>query len=401
LIVARTKARSTVPSSAASALPSRRRELYAAAVRHGVFGAVPVLATIYLLALFYDSSHLFASDFHRSYWPAAFRILHGQSAYIDPKMLNITVDVPFSYPAVGALLFAPFGLISNGLGGVIFTLLNIAALMLTLRILDVRDWRLYGVVLLWLPVISAWETANITLLIGLGIATAWRYRERPALVGLALAVLISVKPFFWPLGFWLLASRRYRALAYTMACGLLVNAVAWSILGFDQIPRYTRLAGAFTKDGERIGYSVVSLLLQLGSSRSVAYAVTLALAAAAAAGCVAAGRRGRERTALALCLAVTLLLTPIIWLHYFALLAIPLALKRPKLSVAWAVPMAMWLCLPTDNPATWQVAIALAACVGVFVAVLRSPLSAGLNGRVSRKGAAIPVARSPSARSAH
>jgi Glycosyltransferase family 87 len=240
----------------------------------------------------------------------------------------------------------------------------------------VRDWRLYGLVLLWLPVISAWETANVTLLLGLGIALVWRHRERRAVMGLLVALLISIKPFVWPLGIWLLATRRYTATAWAGACGLVLNAIAWTVLGFNELPHYTRLAQAFTKDGERIGYSVVSLALHLGVTRSGAYAIGLTLAAAAGAACVVKGRRGRDRTALVLSLAVTMLATPIIWLHYFALLVVPLALTRPTLSFAWAAPMAMWVCLPTNSPATWKIAVALAACAAVFAATMRRPADA-------------------------
>ena len=363
-------------STSARSLPSGRRAVYATAARHVLFGVAPIFATAYLMFLFYGSPHLFASDFHRSYWPAAYHVLHGQSPYIEPRMLDLTRDVGFIYPAVGALLFAPFALISTDLGGVIFTLLNIVAVPMTLRVLNVRDWRAYGLVLLWLPVIAAWETANVTLLLGLGIALAWRYRERPALAGLLVALLISVKPFVWPLSIWLLATRRYKAMAYAAAYALALNALAWAVLGFNELPRYTRLANAFTNDGERIGYSVVSFALHLGSTRAAAYVATLTLAAAGCAACIVLGRRGSDRMALVLSLAVTMLATPIIWLHYLSLLIVPLALTRPRLSFVWAVPMTMWLCLPTDNPTTWKVAVALVASAAVFAATLWRPTTA-------------------------
>jgi hypothetical protein len=352
-------------------LPTGRRAVWAVAVRQCIFGVVPLFLTGYLIALFYPAPHLFASDFQRSYWPAASQILQGHSPYIEPRML--TRDAGFIYPAVGALLFAPVALIPKVLGGMIFTLLNIGAGLLTLRVLNVRDWRLYGLIFLWLPVISAWETANVTLLVGLGIALLWRYRRRPAVAGGLAAVLISVKPFVWPLGIWLLATRRYKAAAYAAAYGLVLNLLAWGILGFNEIPRYKRLAQAFTKDGERIGYSVVSLALHVGITRAAAYAGALTLAALAAGACVVLGRRGSELSALVLSLAVTLLATPFIWLHYFALLIVPLALTRPRLGYAWALPLATWVCLPTDNPTTWKIAVAVAACTSVFVVASRKP----------------------------
>ena len=37
-------------------------------------------------------------------------------------------------------------------------------------------------------------------------------------------------------------------------------------------------------------------------------------------------------------------LSPIVWLHYFVLLYIPIAIVRPRLSWLWALPLAFWVC---------------------------------------------------------
>jgi hypothetical protein len=38
-----------------------------------------------------------------------------------------------------------------------------------------------------------------------------------------------------------------------------------------------------------------------------------------------------------------LLLSPIVWLHYFVLLLVPLALARPRLTAAWVIlPLPLW-----------------------------------------------------------
>src|SRR5262249_4249791 len=140
-----------------------RRAVHAAAAQHGAFAVAPVLGTIYLLYVF--RAHWFAVDFRLSYWPAAHRVLHGLGPDVAPHALSIARDLPFPCPAVGAVVLAPFGLLSPDLGGAIFTALNIASVPLALRLLGVRDWRVYGIVFLWLPVISGWSTANVTLLL--------------------------------------------------------------------------------------------------------------------------------------------------------------------------------------------------------------------------------------------
>ena len=56
----------------------------------------------------------------------------------------------------------------------------LAALVGALWTLGVRDWRVYGVTLLWPPVIDAYQTANVTLPLALLVALIWRYRDRRA-----------------------------------------------------------------------------------------------------------------------------------------------------------------------------------------------------------------------------
>src|SRR6266536_2900708 len=65
----------------------------------------------------------------------------------------------------------------------------------------------------------------------------------------------------------------------------------------------------------------------------------LVLGIAALAGVFIAARRSRsEAASFTLALAAALLLTPIVWLHYFALLLVPLAIFSPGLSVSWLLP---------------------------------------------------------------
>src|ERR1700730_13748804 len=116
----------------------------------------------------------FAGDFHYAFWPAGQRVLHGLSPYADPGSPTVAHAVAFVYPALAALLLAPLALIPHGVADLIFAGVEIAAALLTLRVLNVRDWRLYGLVLLCPAVYSGWSVANVTLLLGLGIAIVWR-----------------------------------------------------------------------------------------------------------------------------------------------------------------------------------------------------------------------------------
>jgi hypothetical protein len=50
--------------------------------------------------------------------------------------------------------------------------------------------------------------------------------------------------------------------------------------------------------------------------------------------------RDRDVVTLTLVLAAALAASPIVWVHYFLLLLVPLALTRPRLSPLWFVPFA-------------------------------------------------------------
>jgi hypothetical protein len=375
-----------------------RATLYATALRHGLFGVVPVLTTAFTMYIAVRG-HAFAVDFHNGEWPAGLRLLHGLSPYFDPHSAAVLsagsphpAVTPMVYPALGALLCAAFALLPHTVADIAFTCLDMSAVLVALRLVDVRDWRLYGLVLMWPPVVSGWQTANITLLLVLGLAAVWRYRDRALLSGVILATLISIKVILWPLGLWLLATRRYMALAYALLSGLVLNVIAWSVLGFGELPRYLRVLQAFDHAGERRAYSTFGLALHLGASRPVAMILGFVLAAIVALGCYVVGRRGQDRVSFTLCVAVALLATPIVWLHYFALLVVPLALLRPRFSTVWLLPLALLVCPPT-SPATWQIVLALSVSA-VLVTVAAWQATARPRRLHVRLGATRPIARS-------
>jgi hypothetical protein len=375
----------SVSASLAERSPGRRSQrlaVYATALRHGAFGVAPLVTTAFVLYVAVRG-HAFAVDFHNGEWPAGVRLLHGLSPYFDANSAAVLsagsphpAVTPMVYPALGALLCAAFALLPHTAADVTFTCLDVVSVVLALHILKVRDWRVYGVAFMWAPVVSGWQTANVTLLLVGGAAAMWRFRDRPALSGVILALLVSVKLILWPLALWLLATRRYVGLAWALGTGILVNVLAWGAVGFGELPRYIQVLRAFERAGEHRAYSIVSFALRMGASRTAATALGIGLALLVAGACFRAGRQGRDRICFTLCIAVALLATPIIWLHYFALLLVPLAIARPRVSLVWALPVALLIC-PPDSPATWQIAFATALAGVLIVSALRVPAGDG------------------------
>lgn len=341
------------------------------ALQHGLFFLMPLMFTAYFL---YISVKLgvFAFDFHYAYWPAGKHVLSGVTPYVDPHSPVIGQNIAFAYPAVAAVLFAPLSLIPSHAADVLFTAVNVGCLFGALRLLDVRDWRLYGLVLLWPPVIHAWQNANVTLLLLGGIAAVWRYRRAALISGALVALLVSVKLFVWPLAVWLLATRRYAALGYALAVGTALNVVAWSVIGFDQLDRFRHLLSALTHVEERRGYSIAALAMRYGASREAAYVLGLSIATGAILAAVALGRRGLDGAAMLLSIAAILLASPILWTHYFSLLIVPLALMRSRPGLLWAVPLAMFFC-PETPPTAWRQVVALTVGAVIVTQLWRRP----------------------------
>jgi hypothetical protein len=340
------------------------------AAEHGIFGVVPVVATLALVA-YQFKLHAVALDFHVAYYPAASRVLHGLSPYVATPR-EIAGGTSFVYPALAAVLLAPFALVSNGVAQVLYMLLCIACVPAILWTLRVRDWRLYGLAMLWFPVFDGWQSGNVTLPLALMIALAWRHRDRPLVAGLLTAVAISIKPFVWPLGLWLLATRRWKAAACALASGLVINLVSWWILGYDQISQYLHLSARDTDALWKGGYSMLAVAHHLGFGRTVGEGLLLVASALAAAGVLHAGLVKRDgRQALGLTIVLMLVASPLLWAHYFSLLLIPLALRRPRLSVVWALPLLMWPMPPRQPVYGWEEILAwgvTAVCIAATLA---------------------------------
>jgi hypothetical protein len=96
----------------------------------------------------------------------------------------------------------------------------------------------------------------------------------------------------------------------------------------------------------------------------------VAIGVALLGGLVIIARRGDERAAFIIALAAALACSPIVWLHYFALLLVPVALASRRLQLVWFIPLLAWLGMGTGNGDTWQlvavlmaVALTLARCL--------------------------------------
>jgi alpha-1,2-mannosyltransferase len=297
---------------------------------------------------------------------AARAVLDGRSPYPAATPAGVAHFDKFVYPPVTAFLFAPLSVLPVVLAQVVMLALGAVCIFGALRLLDVRDWRCYGIAAVSAPAVNSLALGAVTSFLLLGVAAAWRFRSRPHVAGGLVAVTAVGKLFLWPLGLWLLVTRRWRAALAAVAAGLVLLLAGWAAIGFAGMRSYPHLLRVLSQVEEGTSYSPVALLNLSGAAAGL---LTAALAVLLVAVVVLAARgTDGDRRALAVAVIGSLVVTPIVWLHYFLLLLVPIALYRPRLSPLWFAPALLWLTPSThSHGVTWHIVLALGvtALVGV------------------------------------
>lgn len=341
-----------------------------------VCGFLPLVALYFVLEPVVGDSQ--AVDFHFAYYPAAEAVLEGGSFYPEDGFIlrgepEFVID--YVYPPLIALATTPFTVLSVAAAEVLWVVLLLAAFLATLWVLEVRDWRCYGLALLWPPVTDAVGTGNVSILMALAAALVWRFRDAPRSSGATLGISIAAKVFLWPLAVWLAATRRVAAAAWAIGVGLVVLFVSWAVVGFRGLSEYPDLVRRLSDRMDERGYTVYALGVDLGLPASLAWALWLGVAVGLLAGTVVLARRGDDRRAFVLALAATLAFSPIVWLHYFALLLVAVAVVQPRLAPVWFIGLPLQVVITTGvyNGSTFQTAAMLVAAALTFALVLMPP----------------------------
>jgi len=272
-----------------------------------------------------------AVDFHHELYPQAKAILAGENPYptghFEPRIGGNLV-----WPPLAAAVVTPLTVLRPGIADLAMTAIGLTCFAGALALIGVRDWRVYGVCCLWPSVAGEMRVSHLTALLALLMALAWRYRYHRFQAGAPLGLAIGLKFFVWPLALWLAAVRRPGAAALAaVIAGTSVLLVLPYTGMVDYVGALLELGRYFDQDS----YTLVGLQVQLGVGDVVARSITSFV------GCVLLVGTWRFRS-FSLAVATALVLSPIVWLDYFALAALPLAIARPRLSAAWFLPVATW-----------------------------------------------------------
>jgi hypothetical protein len=296
--------------------------------------AYAVITTLYYARWAVEADFL-GYDFAGTLWDPGVAIRDGRSPYPAPVVAEVDTGNPALYPPLLMLAVAPLTVLPWAVGVGIWTVLLVASVAATLYVLRVRDPRCYVLALASPLATIGVVFGNATLLLVPVVALAWRWRDHRLRSGALVGLAVASKLFLWPLLFWLLGTRRYRAFGAALVATCLCLLVPWAVIGFDGMTSYPDLLRVAEELYAGHSYSVATALSGLGADAELASRATLGLGVAIAALAFYAGRRGADSASVSLAVLAAVLGSPIVWPYYYALLLIPIAIARPRFSGLW------------------------------------------------------------------
>ena len=180
-------------------------------------------------------------DYLGTLWEPGRAVLHGGPIYAEPTRAAVVIGNPSLYPPLFILLTVPLSLLPATAASWLWSGILALCVCASLRILGLRDWRLYVLAVLSPVVLHGLYYGNLTLALMVPLAVAWRFRDSPWVTGSAVAVAVAAKLFAWPLVFWLLFTRRFRAAAVSVGLGAVLLVVPWALIGFEGLSSYPDL----------------------------------------------------------------------------------------------------------------------------------------------------------------
>ncbi|HLJ19154.1 MAG TPA: hypothetical protein VKU84_03105, partial [Stellaceae bacterium] len=150
--------------------------------------------------------------------------------------------------------------------------------------------------------------------------------------------------------------------------------VSWAAVGFKGLTSYPKLLAADGRAFSGRTHSIAALLLGAGVGQASAELLTVVIALTV--GALAAYRARRDdQTLFLIAVAVSLLASPMLEMHYLALLLIPLAIARPRLDALWLFAANIFWLSPHDPAHEWQVALVLLSVAILAARGVQKPAS--------------------------
>ena len=287
------------------------------------------------------------ADFH-SFWMSAEAALAGESIY-DTGARLVNLNPPF-----WTLVVLPFGFMEALDAYRLFALIMVFTMLFSVSWMagELRlraGWEVVaaGVVLLSSPMLATLALGQMYPVLALGLVAAWAMdrRGKYLLSGLALGLVIALKPSLVPLILWPAVRRRWEALGGTIVSGAAATLAGSLALGSDATLRYAEVILEERIDGFWDNASLAGTAMRTFTETQFAEPLVVwpwMIPAAYVLGVTLIiltsikVRKGSEAGLWAL-VAVSLLTSPIAWNNYLLLLVpgVLLLLARGRIGLAF------------------------------------------------------------------
>jgi hypothetical protein len=248
---------------------------------------------------------------------SAQRLVHGETLY--PTEGRAAGGYP--YPPLWAFLVTPLLLLPAAAAEYSAAVICVVLMLAALWIVGTRDPACYAIALWSASVVALARTCNASALVAPLIALGYRWNSAPT------GIAVALKLYAWPLLLWGGVTRGRRDLVIGIGAAAAAIFVPWAAIGFDGVTRYVSVARGITEATQ-------------GSTYALPLPLSITITALALAGMWV--RRRDAAGSFAFGVLAMLAATPVLWDFYFSAIFVPLALQRPRASVAWFVPLAMW-----------------------------------------------------------
>jgi alpha-1,2-mannosyltransferase len=310
--------------------------------------AVAALAWLALGLLSFPDSVAWGFDF-QAYHAAAERLADGVGLYTSRSLsgsFEPTTAGLYLYPPPFAVGVLPLASVPLDAATVVWYVLHVLALGAACALLPVRPViRLasFAVAAAAFAVVRDLVLGNVSVLLLLPLAATWRWLDRP-IGSIAMACVIAVKPTTAVFLAWWALRRHWRALGWCLGAGIALLVATIPLVGIEAYGDYlTMLRNVSGVTGARGNLDLGSTALRLGADGAAPGLAYLAGAAVGVLAILLGLRRDRE-VGFMVTLGASLLLSPLLWDHYLAMLVLPAAFLAQR-GRPWAIllPLATWL----------------------------------------------------------
>ncbi|MBR0708209.1 glycosyltransferase family 87 protein [Bradyrhizobium liaoningense] len=247
--------------------------------------------------------------------------------------------MPWTYPPQYGLLLAPFALLPVGVAYLLFTTATLALYLAVLRTISGANFALALVILFPALVITIGSGQNGFLTGALIALVCLNLERRPLLAGLALGAMVIKPHLAIVVGVYLLATRRWVALA-TAAVVVLASSLLCTLLFGWQIWAAwlgaIRESASYLEQGSYPLYRMISAyaaLCKAGLPASIAFWGQVTVAGLALLAVLVGTARGTSsRFALGITVMLSVMISPYAYDYDLPMLGIGLALILPDLA---------------------------------------------------------------------